>query len=66
MSFAKRELNYILLEEDGMYVARCLDVEVTSDGQTEREAVANLQEALEVYFESGEISLAGHPLDTNR
>jgi predicted RNase H-like HicB family nuclease len=33
------------------YVARCLEVEVTSQGESVEEAIANLQEALELYFE---------------
>lgn len=32
-------------------MARCLEVEVTSQGKTMEEALANLQEALELYFE---------------
>lgn len=37
--------------DDGWYVARCLDVEVTSQGRTIDEALDNLREALELYFE---------------
>ncbi len=37
--------------EGGWYVARCLEVEVTSQGTTVEEALANLKEALELYFE---------------
>lgn len=37
--------------EPPWYVARCLEVEVTSQGETQSEALANLQEALELYFE---------------
>jgi predicted RNase H-like HicB family nuclease len=33
------------------YVARCLEVEVTSQGESVEEAIANLREALELYFE---------------
>jgi predicted RNase H-like HicB family nuclease len=33
------------------YVARCLEVEVTSQGETFDEALSNLREALELYFE---------------
>ena len=33
------------------FVARCLDIEVTSQGKSEEEALANLKEALELYFE---------------
>jgi len=40
--------------EGDWYVARCLDVEVTSQGQTVDEALANLREALELYLEDAE------------
>ena len=49
MGSMERKLNYVVSPEDGVFVARCLDVEVASDGPTEKEAVANLQEALELY-----------------
>ncbi len=47
----ERNLKYTVFEEDGAFVARCLDVEVVSEGDTKEEAVANLREALELYFE---------------
>lgn len=37
--------------EDIWYVARCLEVEVASQGRTVEDALANLKEALELYFE---------------
>jgi predicted RNase H-like HicB family nuclease len=37
--------------EGEFYVARCLEVEVTSQGFSFEEAMQNLQEALELYFE---------------
>ncbi|CAN5870728.1 type II toxin-antitoxin system HicB family antitoxin [soil metagenome] len=37
--------------EDPWYVARCLEVEVTSQGESFEEALANLGEALELYFD---------------
>lgn len=37
--------------EAAWYVARCLEVEVTSQGETFDEALSNLREALELYFE---------------
>ena len=37
--------------EGGWYVARCLEVEVTSLGTTVEDALANLKAALELYFE---------------
>ncbi|GGJ06846.1 hypothetical protein GCM10010885_14960 [Alicyclobacillus cellulosilyticus] len=33
------------------YVARCLEVEVASQGETVEQALDNLREALELYFE---------------
>ncbi|WP_017542809.1 type II toxin-antitoxin system HicB family antitoxin [Nocardiopsis prasina] len=37
--------------EAGGYVARAVDVEVASQGETEQEALDALTEALELYFE---------------
>lgn len=39
-------------EEDGGFVARCLDPDVASDGNTEAAALANLRQALELYYEA--------------
>ena len=41
----------VVIHEGDWYVARCLDVEVTSQGETIEAALANLREALELYFE---------------
>ena len=38
-------------KEGKWYVARCLEVEVTSQGETLEKSLANLKEALELYFE---------------
>ena len=40
-----------ITREDDLYVARCLQVEVASQGETLEHALANLGEALELYFE---------------
>lgn len=45
------KIKYEVYPEDGMFVARCLDIDVASDGATDAEAVANLREAIELYFE---------------
>ena len=37
--------------EPPWYVARCLEIEVTSQGASVEEALANLKEALELYYE---------------
>ena len=48
----------VTLEHDDLgdvYVARCLAVEVASHGDTQQEALANLREALELYFEDSPV-----------
>ncbi|MFI1967359.1 type II toxin-antitoxin system HicB family antitoxin [Streptomyces pathocidini] len=44
-------LTAAVTHEDELYVARCLEAEVTSQGATIEEALDNLREALELYFE---------------
>lgn len=44
-------LTAAITQEGRWYVARCLEVEVASQGETLDEARANLTEALELYFE---------------
>jgi predicted RNase H-like HicB family nuclease len=41
--------------EGDWYVARCLEVEVTSQGPTADDSLANLLEALELYFEDEDL-----------
>jgi predicted RNase H-like HicB family nuclease len=40
-----------VFQEDNWFVAQCLDIEIASQGETEIEALNNLQEALELHFE---------------
>ncbi len=47
----KKYLHYVIWKEGKYFVARSLEVEVASQGKTRKEAVVNLQEALELYFE---------------
>lgn len=48
---AEHHLTYEVTQEDRIFVARCLDFEVTSDGDTLQEAEANLMEALELFLQ---------------
>lgn len=45
------DLQSVVYREGAHYVAQCLNVDVSSFGDTEADALANLQEALELYFE---------------
>lgn len=48
------ELKNVVWKEGKYYVAQCLNVDVSSFGKTKKEALDNLQEALELYFEHEE------------
>ena len=43
---------YVVYREAEFVVAQCLNVDVSSFGATREEAVANLKEAVELYFEN--------------
>ena len=43
-------LNYTIDCENGIYIARCVELDIESDGLTHEEAIANLKEALDCYF----------------
>ena len=44
-------------QEDNWIIAQCLEVDIASQGKSEAEALANLTEALELYFESPQPSM---------
>jgi len=50
-----RRFTAAIVKEGKWYVARSLEVEVTSQGETLEDALSNLKEALELYFEDEEI-----------
>jgi len=45
-------LKNVVWKEGKHYVAQCLNVDVSSFGKTKKEALHNLQEALELQFEN--------------
>ena len=47
----KQNSNYVVAKEKGVFVASCPDLGLTCRGATEQEALANLEEALALYFE---------------
>lgn len=47
----KRPFAASVWKEGDWYVAQCLELDIASQGETEAEALTNLQEALELYFE---------------
>ena len=47
----KIPLQLIVWKEGKYYVDQCLNVDISSFGKTKKEALTNLQEAIELYFE---------------
>jgi len=47
----KRPFAASVWREGDWYVAQCLELDVASQGEDEAEALKNLKEALELYFE---------------
>lgn len=45
------DVQTVVFREGKHYVAQCLDVDVSSFGDSEDDALAHLREALELYFE---------------
>lgn len=60
-----RTLTAAVVRDDEWYVARCLEVEVASQGESVDAALANLREALELFFEDDDVPASfEHPLVT--
>jgi predicted RNase H-like HicB family nuclease len=47
-------LQSVVYQEDTFWVAQCLNVDVSSFGESEEGALENLKEALELYFEDND------------
>lgn len=50
-----KELDYIVYKEGKYFVSQCINVNVSSFGETRDEAVSNLKEAVELYLEDEDI-----------
>ncbi len=54
-----KRIHSVIWKEDKWFVAKALEVEVVSQGKSKNEALGNLKEALELYFEDeSDIDLA--------
>lgn len=51
----KSGLHALVWKEGSWYVAKCVEVELASQGKTRQFALTNLDEALELYFENEKI-----------
>jgi predicted RNase H-like HicB family nuclease len=49
-----KNMKNTLWKEEKYYVAQCLNIDISSFGETIEEAISNLTEALELYFEDND------------
>lgn len=54
----KKRFTVSVSNEEGLFVAQCLELDVASQGETEDEALANLKEALQLHFEPPRSTIA--------
>ena len=55
----KINLKNVVWREGKYYVAQCLNIDISSFGKTKQEALKNLNEALELYFEDNNTASVG-------
>lgn len=51
------DVKYVIYKEDKFYIAKCLNIELSSFGESIDEAKKNIEEAIELYFEDEEITM---------
>jgi len=56
LNLAFHALHALVWKEGKYFVAKCLEIEVASQGESKKEALANLKEAVELYLEDEKIN----------
>jgi len=52
-----KKLNFTVDLEGDIFIARCLELDISTDGLTKEEAIENLQDALDCYFANPDVRL---------
>lgn len=60
----KRKFTATVWQEGDWHVAQCIEVDVVSQGNTEQEALKNLAEAIQLYFETPTVAASTSKLMT--
>ena len=55
------QISALVWKEDNLFVAKALEVEIASQGKNKNEALENLKEALQLYFED-DINISINPI----
>ena len=58
-----KNIKYIVYRDGDYFVSQCLNVDVSSFGNTVEEAIQNIHEALELYFEDNNGKLKYIPVE---
>lgn len=58
-----KSLKYVVYREDEFFVSQCLNVDVSSFGNTIEEAVANLKDAVTLYLEDEDAEQTYHSVE---
>lgn len=53
------KISVLIQKEENWYVAKCLENSVASQGKTIEEAISNLREAIELYYEDEQPVIEG-------
>lgn len=61
----KSGFNALVWQEDDLFVAKTVEVELASQGKTPQDALRNLEEAIELYFEDEKINTRNIPFLSN-
>ena len=61
----RKVLSAVIWKEGKHFVAKTLALEVASQGKTQKEAIKNLQEAVDLLFESEKVSNSSYCLPQN-
>ena len=53
----KSNLHALVWKEGAWFVAKCKEIEVASQGKTQKESLSNLHEAIELYLENEKVPI---------
>lgn len=56
-NMSKKTIQAIVWREGDLFVAKSVGIELASQGKTQKEALDNLQEALDLYLEDEKVSI---------
>jgi len=64
-NMSKKAVPAVVWREGKLFVAKLVGIELASQGKTQKEALDNLQEALDLYLEDEKVSIPGSQIPQN-